>query len=72
MAEPEAEKLPEIADASTADESMPNSADKTTYLPVAQDDRLYSFVGSPLAFTLAVTGLLIAVLLYVIFKNRRI
>lgn len=72
VAEPEAEKLPEIADASTADESMPNSADKTTYLPVAQDDRLYSFVGSPLAFTLAVTGLLIAVLLYVIFKNRRI
>ncbi|WMJ84998.1 PIG-L deacetylase family protein [Oscillospiraceae bacterium LTW-04] len=46
--------------------------EKVQYLPEAQNDRLFAFVGSPLALTLALTGLLIAVLLYIIFRNRRV
>lgn len=46
--------------------------DKIQYLPETKNDWLWAFVGSPLAFTCTATGLLLAALLYVIFKNRRI
>lgn len=70
---PEPEPKPVLADAVPADAPAPSSPpDKTPYRPEAQNDRLFAFVGSPLAFTLALTGLLLAMLLYVIFKHRRI
>ncbi len=71
--EPPTESQPALTDAAPADLPTADSTpDKAKYLPTAQNDRLFAFVGSPLALALSVTGLLVAVLLYVIYKNRRI
>lgn len=71
--EPEPGPQPALADAAPADRPVQSSVpEKTQYLPKAQNDSLFAFVGSPLTLALAATGLLLAVLLYVIFKDRRI
>ncbi len=69
--EPTPEPPPVLTDTAPADPPAPDK-NKAMYLPEAQNDRLFAFVGSPLALALSVTGLLVAVLLYVIYKNRRI
>ncbi len=69
--EPPSEPQPVLTDAAPADSPAPDQ-NKAMYLPEAQNDRLFAFIGAPLALTLIVTGLLAAVLLYVIYKNRRI
>ena len=70
--EPEPETEPVLNDDAPVELPMPDDAqDKALYLPEAQNDRLFAFVGAPLALTLAVIGLLAGVLLGVIYKNRR-
>ncbi len=70
---PEPEVRPNLTETAASEPPEPgNASEKAAYLPAAQNDWLVGFIGSPLAFTLAVTGLLVAVLLYAIFKNRRI
>lgn len=70
---PEPEPQSVMADAPLPDAPAPsNPPDKARFLPEAQNDWLFAFIGSPLAFCLALTGLLVTALLYIIFKNRRI
>lgn len=69
--EPTPEPQPVLAGTAPANPPTPDK-NKALYLPEAQNDQLFAFVGSPLALTLSITGLLVAVLLYVIYKNRRI
>ncbi len=70
--ESEPETAPVLNDDAPLELPMPDDTqDKALYLPEAQNDRLFAFVGSPLGLTLSVTALLVAVLLYVLYKKRR-
>lgn len=70
--QPEPEPQPVMTDTAITASTSSAPPIKAQFLPEAQNDWLFAFVGSPLAFSLVITGLLVAVLLYIIFRNRRI
>lgn len=71
--QPEPEPEPALTDDSPVELPPSDGAqDKTPYLPEVKNDRVFAFIGSPLALALSAIGLLAAVLLYVLYKNRRI
>ena len=70
--QPEPEPQSALADDPPADlPGANNASEKALFLPQAENGHIFALVGSPLALALSVTGLLVAVLLYVLYKNRR-
>lgn len=50
----------------------PESTQAELFLPEATNDKAFAFIGSPLLLALAATALLLVILLFAIFHNRRI